>query len=119
MFASGSTDMNESARKLMGLVAQAIAKLPNKVSISGHTDSTPFARPGAMDNWDLSTQRANASRRALVAAGLPEARIETVLGKADTDPMIADDPNNPRNRRVSIVVLRDAATPAASPPVTH
>ena len=116
MFASGSTEMNDSARKLMGLVAQAVAKLPNKVSISGHTDATPFTRPGAMDNWDLSTQRANASRRALVAAGLPADRIETVLGKADTEPMIADDPNNPRNRRVSIVVLRDAA-PAPAP--TH
>jgi chemotaxis protein MotB len=108
MFASGSTEMNEAARKLMGLVAQAIAKLPNKVSITGHTDSTPFQRPGAMDNWDLSTQRANASRRALIAAGLPEDRVATVLGKADTEPFVPTDPNNPRNRRVSIVVLRDA-----------
>jgi chemotaxis protein MotB len=120
MFALGSTEMNDSARKLMGLVAQAVAKLPNKVSISGHTDATPFARPGAMDNWDLSTQRANASRRALVAAGLPANRIETVLGKADTEPLIANDPNSPQNRRVSIVVLRDAtarpATPAAPTP---
>jgi chemotaxis protein MotB len=116
MFASGSTDMNDAARKLMGLVAQAIAKLPNKVSITGHTDSTPFSRPGAMDNWDLSTQRANASRRALIAAGLPDGRVATVLGKADTEPFIANDPNNPRNRRVSIVVLRDTApAPAASP----
>jgi chemotaxis protein MotB len=114
MFALGSTDMNDSARKLMGLVAQAIAKLPNKVSITGHTDSTPFARPGAMDNWDLSTQRANASRRALIGAGLPADRIETVLGKADTEPFVPEDPNNPRNRRVSIVVLRDTSPPPAA-----
>ncbi|MGB8844012.1 MAG: flagellar motor protein MotB [Aliidongia sp.] len=117
MFALGSTDMNDAARKLMGLVAQAVAKMPNKISITGHTDATPFARPGTMDNWDLSTQRANASRRALIAAGLPEARIATVLGKADTEPFVPTDPNNPRNRRVSIVVLREAG--AAVPPPTH
>jgi chemotaxis protein MotB len=115
MFALGSTEMNDAARKLMGLVAQAIAKLPNKVSITGHTDSTPFQRPGTTDNWDLSTQRANASRRALIAAGLPEGRVATVLGKADTEPFVPQDPNDPRNRRVSIVVLRDAPPPPPAP----
>ena len=113
MFALGSTDMNDSAKKLMGLVAQAIAKLPNKITITGHTDSTPFQRPGVMDNWDLSTQRANASRRALAAAGLPDDRIATVTGKADTEPFMPDDLKNPRNRRVSIVVLREATPPPA------
>jgi chemotaxis protein MotB len=115
MFSLGSTEMNDAARKLMGLVAQAIAKLPNKVSITGHTDSTPFQRPGTTDNWDLSTQRANASRRALIAAGLPEGRVATVLGKADTEPFVPQDPNDPRNRRVSIVVLRDAPPVQAVP----
>jgi chemotaxis protein MotB len=74
----------------------------------------------------LSTDRANASRRALVAAGLPPDRIETVVGKADTDPMIKDDPNSPQNRRISIVVLRDnkppsgaAATPAGAAPIVQ
>jgi chemotaxis protein MotB len=116
MFPLGSTEMNDVAKKLMGLVAQAITQLPNKVSITGHTDSTPFSKPGAMDNWDLSTQRANASRRALMAGGLPTDRISTMVGKADTEPFVQDH-NSPQNRRVSIVVLRDAPPKAAEPAV--
>jgi chemotaxis protein MotB len=111
MFALGSSDMAESAKKLMNLVAQAIQKLPNKISITGHTDATPFAKAGNYGNWELSTDRANASRRALTAAGLPNDRITTVVGTADRDPLIADQPNSPRNRRISIVLLRETKPP--------
>ncbi|HWK48110.1 MAG TPA: flagellar motor protein MotB [Stellaceae bacterium] len=110
MFPLGSADMSEPARKLMTLVSQAVQKLPNKLSISGHTDATPFTKPGSYTNWELSTDRANASRRALVAGGLPADRISTVIGKADTDNIIPD-PNSPRNRRISIVLLREAPVP--------
>jgi len=116
MFPLGATEMNDKARELMGVVAQAVEKLPNKIAITGHTDSTPFIRPGNYSNWELSADRANASRRALVAAGLPPDRIETVVGKADTDPMIKGDPNSPQNRRISIVVLRDNKPPGEARP---
>ncbi len=118
MFPSGSTDMNPAAKKLMGLVAQAINQMPNRVSITGHTDSTPFANPTVKDNWDLSAERANASRRALLAAGLSEDRVYDVSGKGPSDPYLPQDPNSPQNRRVSIVLLRDTAVtpaPAAAP----
>ena len=115
MFPLGATEMNDKAKELMAAVAQAVEKLPNKIAITGHTDSTPFVRPGNYSNWELSTDRANASRRALVAAGLPSDRIETVVGRADTDPMIKDTPNSPQNRRISIVVLRDNKPPETAP----
>jgi len=107
--------MNDKSRELMAAVAQAIEKLPNKIAITGHTDATPFVHQGNYSNWELSTDRANASRRALEAAGLPPDRIETVVGKADTDPMVKGDPGSPQNRRISIVVLRDNKPPPGLP----
>ena len=109
MFPNGSPSMNGRARELMRLVAEAISPLPNRIAISGHTDSTRFINGGSYDNWDLSTDRANASRRALLEFGIAEARIETVVGRADTDPVFPEEPDNPRNRRISIVLLRDGA----------
>ena len=108
MFPLGSSEMTEPAKKLMALVTQVVQRLPNQISVSGHTDSTPFARAGSYGNWELSADRANASRRALIAAGLPAERIAKVVGLADRDPMIADDPNSPRNRRISMVLLHEA-----------
>jgi chemotaxis protein MotB len=111
MFSSGSADMAEPAKKLMALVSQVVQRLPNKVQLSGHTDATPFARTGNYGNWELSTDRANASRRALLAAGLPAERVAKVVGVADRDPMVADQPTSSRNRRISIVLLKDAKPP--------
>lgn len=114
MFPGGSAQMYPQTRQLVMQVAQALNKLPNKLSISGHTDATPFAG-GARDNWDLSTERANATRRALLAGGVPETRVQDVVGRADRDLLVPDQPGSPRNRRISIVLLRDtqAKTPAA------
>lgn len=113
MFNSGSAGMNDRTRKLMQLVAQALAKLPNKISISGHTDATPFRGTGGYGNWELSADRANASRRALIEAGLAPPRIKQVVGKAETEPLISSDPQNPANRRISVVVLRERGGAAA------
>ncbi len=115
MFAAGSSQMEPQAKALMGLVAKAIADLPNKLSVSGHTDSSPFTRGGGRDNWDLSTERANASRRALVAAGIDDSRITDVIGRADRDLLFPNEPTSPRNRRISIVLLRDTKAPGAPP----
>jgi chemotaxis protein MotB len=111
MFALGSSEMAEPAKKLMALVTQVMQRLPNKISVSGHTDATPFARAGTYGNWELSADRANASRRALIAAGLPGERIAKVVGVADREPMVADQPNSPRNRRISMVLLHEGKGP--------
>ncbi len=127
MFPMGSARMFERTEQLMGLVAQVIGKLPQPIAISGHTDATPFVNSPSYDNWELSSDRANASRRALLQAGFPAERISRVVGKADTEHLFPDEPRNPRNRRISIVLLREAdmetgetvssARPAAPSPV--
>jgi chemotaxis protein MotB len=111
MFPLGSSEMSEPARKLMALVTQVVQRLPNKISVSGHTDATPFTRAGSYGNWELSADRANASRRALIASGLPADRIAKVVGVADRDPMVADEPASPRNRRISMVLLHEGKNP--------
>ncbi len=107
MFPSGSSRMNPNMRKLLGMVAQAIKGLPKKVAIAGHTDSTKYADPNGYGNWELSSDRALASRRVLVEMGFPAAQVQRVVGRADTDPLITSDINSPQNRRISIVLLRD------------
>jgi chemotaxis protein MotB len=108
MFPMGSADMYGRTEQLLEQVAQAIGQMPNHISISGHTDATPYASGRTYDNWDLSVDRANASRRALVESGIDPSRIATVIGLADTDLMFPQDPTSPRNRRISIVLLREA-----------
>jgi len=108
MFPSGSSRMNPNMRKLLGLVATAIKDVPKKVAIAGHTDSTKYADPNGYGNWELSADRALASRRALVEMGFPDKRVLRVGGRADMDPLVAEDLNNPQNRRISIVLLRDS-----------
>ena len=107
MFPSGSASMNERSRQLLSLVAHVVAPLNNKLSISGHTDATPYQGRANYSNWELSTDRANAARRQLVDSGVNDNRIESVTGKADTDPKVKNDPLSPENRRISIVLLRD------------
>lgn len=107
MFPSGSSAMYGHTKALMDLVGRVVNQLPNKISISGHTDSIPFRDPSGYTNWELSADRALASRRALVGAGVPESRIDRVVGRADTDPLVTNDPKGPRNRRISIILLRE------------
>jgi chemotaxis protein MotB len=107
MFASGSAAPAEQTRRLLTTVARIVQNLPNSVAIAGHTDAVPFPRGAQYTNWELSADRANAARRAMIEAGLPGARIARVVGRADTEPLIADNPNDPRNRRISIILLRD------------
>jgi chemotaxis protein MotB len=110
MFASGSAVLNERARLLLQKVAPVLAKLPEPVSLSGHTDATPY-HGSDRSNWELSTERANATRRLLIEAGLQEDRLRSVTGNADRDPLLPADPFAAANRRIAIVVLRTAAKP--------
>jgi chemotaxis protein MotB len=116
MFAIGSAEPLDSAKKLIAVVTQVVQRLPNKVSISGHTDATAYAFGRKYGNWELSADRANASRREFIGDGLPAERIARVVGLADEDPLVPDEPTSPRNRRISIVLLRVAkdAPPAAA-----
>ena len=109
MFASGSAALFPTATQLLELVARSIEGLPNKLSIRGHTDARPFAAGATYDNWRLSADRANATREALVAAGIAAGRIANVMGKADAEPLYPEDPMDARNRRISLVMLRKPA----------
>ncbi|WP_374385313.1 flagellar motor protein MotB [Dongia sp.] len=114
MFASGSAQMAEKSRKLLSLVAHAVKNMPNKLAISGHTDATPYAGTDGRSNWELSSDRANAARRVLVENGIDPAHVRNVVGRADTDPFIKDNPNDPQNRRISIVLLSEVHAPDAA-----
>lgn len=111
MFPLGSDAMYENTQKLLGIVADAIDELPNKISIRGHTDSKPFRRGANYDNWRLSSDRANATREQMLRSGIPADRITEVVGKADSEHLFADDPLDPRNRRISIVLMKDELAP--------
>jgi chemotaxis protein MotB len=110
MFATGSAEPNDRARDLLKKVAPVLQKLPEAISIAGHTDATPYTGQGKT-NWELSSERANTARRLLTDAGLPETRIRTVTGHADRDPLLPGDPFAAANRRIAIVVLRNVQPP--------
>jgi chemotaxis protein MotB len=113
MFPSGSADMLPHTQRLLALVAEAVKNLDNPIAIKGHTDSKPYSGKTNYSNWELSTDRANATRRGLLAAGLPATRIASVVGRADQEHFVPDEPTSPRNRRVSVVLLRQASDSAA------
>ena len=117
MFPLGGSQMYPQARELLAKIVLAVSKLPHKISVVGHTDSAPFASGRTYGNWELSADRANASRRALVELGLPAARIARVAGLAETDPLVPDDPASARNRRISITLLRQVQNQQAAVPV--
>jgi chemotaxis protein MotB len=107
MFALGSTTMNERAKLLLQKVTPALLNLSEPIAIAGHTDSTPF-RTGDKSNWELSSERANVTRRILIEAGLPDGRIRSITGNADRDLLLPADAMAAANRRIAIVVLRTA-----------
>ncbi|MBK8175695.1 MAG: flagellar motor protein MotB [Rhodospirillales bacterium] len=106
MFPRGDSQMFAHTRKVLELVAKVIMRMPQDIDITGHTDATRYQTESGYSNWELSADRANAARRALLQYGVPEDRIARVIGKAATDPLIAGDPSAPGNRRLSVVLLR-------------
>jgi len=103
-FDSGSPKLNADGRELLITLAQELSKLPNKLSIEGHTDSKPYATSGNYSNWELSTDRANAARRLMQGEGIGQNQITQVRGFADQRLRKLDDPLDPSNRRISIIV---------------
>ncbi|MEJ6654538.1 MAG: flagellar motor protein MotB [Pseudomonas sp.] len=109
MFASGSPELQPYFEEILLTLSDTIAKVPKKISISGHTDGMPYTRRPDYGNWELSTQRANAARRTLLAAGYPEHQVARVVGYADSALFDPANPLNPINRRIDIVVMNKRA----------
>jgi chemotaxis protein MotB len=103
-FDSGSPKLNGDGHELVIALAQELSKLPNKLSIEGHTDSKPYAATGNYSNWELSTDRANAARRLMQTNGIGPEQITQVRGFADQRLRKSDNPLDPSNRRISIIV---------------
>ena len=108
MFAAGGATMPARTRALLNEITKVIAALSNDLSISGHTDPEPFGAGDGYTNWELSSDRANASRRLITTSGFPEDRVREVVGKADSEPLTPEDPFLPENRRISLVLLRNS-----------
>ena len=105
MFGLGTTQLDPRASELIGLIAVSIKDTANPIMIRGHTDSLGYGDPLAMNNWMLSSGRAEATRRRLAAGNIPEDRFNRIEGVADREPMIEDNKMDPRNRRVAITLL--------------
>lgn len=113
MFDSGSSRMLPHTRVLLQQLAQQLNQLPNRISISGHTDATPFGNgQNGYSNWELSADRANTARRELVAGGLQDNKVMRVVGVAAANPLIKSNVFSPENRRITIVVLNKDAEQA-------
>jgi chemotaxis protein MotB len=113
MFASGSSKLEDYALTILQQIGASLNDVDNRVSIAGHTDAVPYSGGTAgYSNWELSSDRANAARRALVAAGLREDKLLQVRGLADVLPLDRNVADEPTNRRISILVLNNAAVQA-------
>ncbi|UXH79805.1 flagellar motor protein MotB [Roseateles amylovorans] len=110
MFDSGSAVVKPYMRELLQELGYVLSEVPNRLTLEGHTDAQPFSGgERGYSNWELSADRANASRRELLAGGLPDARVLRVQGLASSKLLETQDPKNPINRRISIIVMnRDA-----------
>lgn len=106
MFDTGSAHLKDYTREMLQELAPLLNGVENKISLSGHTDASPYALGDkGYSNWELSADRANASRRELVAGGLDERKILRVVGLASAVPLDRNDPLDPMNRRISIIVM--------------
>ncbi len=103
-FDTGSAALNKSGRILLTLLAAELGKIPNHISVEGHTDAKPFAGKSSYSDWELSADRANAARRLMQQSGLRGDQVSQVRGFADQRLRMAKDPLDPSNRRVSIIV---------------
>lgn len=110
LFASGSEQMQPYALEVLWAMAAVLEDVPNKISIYGHTDSVPFGGDFAQySNWELSADRANSARRALVEGGLPVEQFAQIIGMGSSLPLLQDDPEDASNRRIVIMVLNQLA----------
>lgn len=109
-YESGSAQLSESGQELLTLLAAELKTLPNALLIEGHTDSTPYSSDTSYSNWELSADRANAARRLMQQAGVRADQVTQVRGYADQLLRVNDNPTDPSNRRISILVKNDDGT---------
>jgi len=112
MFDVGSANLKSYSADVLNALAPILNKVQNKISITGHTDATPYGVNATYTNWELSADRANAARRALQEGSYPEAKIATVQGMGSAAPYLIDRPYEPINRRIAIIVLKKAVAEA-------
>ena len=114
MFKIGSAVLEPYTKEILQEIGKSLNEVPNRIGLSGHTDATPYSmdRKG-LSNWDLSADRANASRRELIQGGMDEAKVVRVVGLSSAVLFDKSDPFNPINRRISIIVLNKNAEAAA------
>ena len=113
MFDLGGSRMKDYTREILREIGKVLNGVDNKISLAGHTDATPYAGgEKGFSNWELSTERANVSRRELLAAGLSDDKVVRVVGLAASVPFNAEDPSDASNRRISIVVMNKRAVEA-------
>jgi chemotaxis protein MotB len=105
MFHLSSTVLTPEARQLLGIIADAVGEQSGELVVRGHTDALPWRKGVAANNWSLSTGRAEATRQEMLRAGMPESRFARIEGVADRELLIHDNPADPRNRRISILLL--------------
>jgi chemotaxis protein MotB len=105
MFIPGGAVLSEQGKKILDGMARVIAKSPNNISIHGHTDASGVGN-GHYSNWELSADRANAARRFLVTTQLEPERVVKVVGQADRELLTPQEPSSPRNRRITIILIR-------------
>lgn len=103
-FELGSAQPTPALRELLKVLAQELGKLPNKISIEGHTDAKPYSSVKSYDNWDLSTDRANEARRMMQENGVVPGQLSQVRGFADQQLRLPKKPEDPSNRRISVIV---------------
>lgn len=117
-FDLSSAELKPALRHILEKIVQQINQLPHKIAIGGHTDARPFRNKSFYSNWELSASRALNTRRVMEESGLPSGRIERVVGYADSTPLVASDPLDPTNRRISLLILQSpgAVPPAVAPP---
>lgn len=107
MFQSGSAALTEHGRLVVGKLGEIIEKMPNFISITGHTDADPLnAQGGRFTNWELSAERANSARRQLSQGGMETGRVGKVVGMADMELKYPNEPRSAKNRRITIILLR-------------
>ncbi|MCW7540543.1 flagellar motor protein MotB [Aquabacterium sp. A7-Y] len=110
MFDSGSALVKDYMREILREIGKVLAETNNRITLAGHTDATPYSSgERGYSNWELSSDRANASRRELVAGGLSEGQVVQVLGLSSSSLLNRDQPTDPMNRRISIIVMNREA----------
>lgn len=111
-FELGSAEPKPALNQFLTVVSKELGKVPNQISIEGHTDSLPYNPGASYSNWELSADRANAARRLMQISGISPNQVAEVRGYADQQLRLPDHPQDPSNRRITLILHADASTPA-------